>query len=76
MKTPETVLYEIFREILRESRQFEAAQLLVIAAPAVIDLLLDEESTGLADLESFVGVPIRLQAETQYSQEQFDVVLT
>ena len=76
LKTPETVLYEIFREILRESRQFEAAQLLVIAAPAVIDLLLDEESTGLADLESFVGVPIRLQAETQYSQEQFDVVLT
>ena len=75
LKTPETVLYEIFREILREARQFEAEQLLVIAAPAVVDRLLDEEAAGLADLERFIGVPIRLQAETQYSQEQFDVVL-
>jgi ribonuclease G len=41
----------------------------------VIDRLLDEESINLAELEQFIGRPIRLQAETLYTQEQYDVVL-
>ena len=75
LKTPETVCYEIFREILREARQFDAQQLLVLAAQEVIDLLLDEESTSLAELESFIAKPIKLQVESLYTQEQYDVVL-
>jgi len=75
LKTPETVCYEIFREILREARQFDAQQLLVLAAQEVVDLLVDEESTSLAELESFIGKPIRFQAEMLYTPEQFDVVL-
>lgn len=75
LKTPETVCYEIFREILREARQFDAQQLLVLASQEVVDLLLDEESTSLAELESFTGKPIKLQVESLYTQEQFDVVL-
>lgn len=75
LKTPETVCYEIFREILREARQFDAQQLLVLASQEVVDLLLDEESTSLAELESFIGKPIKLQVESLYIQEQYDVVL-
>jgi len=41
----------------------------------LVDLLLDEESTSLAELESFIGKPIKLQVETLYTQEQYDVVL-
>ena len=74
LRTPETVCYDIFREILRVTRQFEVKELRVLAAQAVVDRLLDEESTGLADLETQIGKPIRLQAETLYGQEQFDVV--
>jgi len=74
LKTPETVCYEIFREILREARQFEAKELRVLASQEVIGLLLDEESTSLAELEGQIGKPIRLQAEALYNQEQFDVV--
>jgi ribonuclease G len=73
--TAETVCYEIFREILREARQFDAQQLLVLASHSVIDLLLDEESTSLAELEEFIAKPIKLQVENEYTQEQFDVVL-
>jgi ribonuclease G len=36
---------------------------------------VDEESTHLAELEEFIGKPIRLQAEVLYTQEQYDVVL-
>ncbi len=75
VKTAETACYEIFREILREARQFDAKQLLVLAAQEVIDLLVDEESNSLAELEDFIDVPIRLQVEALYTQEQYDVVI-
>jgi len=75
VKTTATVCYEIFREIVRESRQFEAQKLLVMASQEVVDLVLDEESSSLAELEEFIGKPIRFQVESLYTQEQFDVVL-
>ncbi len=75
LKTPETVCFEIFREILREARQFDAQQYLVLASQEVVDMLLDEESTSIAELEEFIGKPIKLQVETLYTQEQFDVVM-
>lgn len=75
IKSAESVCYEIFREILREQRQFDAQKLLVVAAQNVVDMLLDEESTSVAELEEFIGIPIRFQVETTYTQEQYDVVL-
>jgi ribonuclease G len=48
--------------------------LLVLASQQVVDLLLDEESTSLAELEDYIGKTIKLQVESLYSQEQFDVV--
>jgi len=75
MKTAITVCYEIFREILREARQFGAKELLVLAAQDVVDLFLDEESESLAELQQFINLPIRFQVENLYTQEQFDVVL-
>jgi ribonuclease G len=75
VKTAETVTYEIFREITRAVRQFEAARLLVIASPKVVARITDEESSAVAELEEFLGKSIRFQADEQYLQEQFDVVL-
>ncbi|MGF1528620.1 MAG: ribonuclease G [Candidatus Competibacterales bacterium] len=75
VKTAETVCYEIFREIIREARQYEARQYLVLAAQEVIDLMLDEESDSVAELEAMVNVQLKLQAEVLYTQEQYDVVL-
>lgn len=75
LKSPETVCYEIFREILREARAYENDKLLVLAAQEVVDRLLDEESASVADLEEFIGKTIQFQVELMYSQEQFDVIL-
>lgn len=75
LKTAETTCYEIFREIMREARQFDVETLLVLASQEVVDRLVDEESAHLAELEEFIGKPIRLQAEALYTQEQYDVVL-
>ncbi len=71
----ETVCFEIFREIIRQSRQFEFAEALVLAHQEVIELLLDEQAPSLATLEEQTGKSIRLQPEALYVQDQFDVVL-
>jgi ribonuclease G len=75
IKTPDTVCYEIFRDILREARQFDTEKLLVLASPEVIETLVDEESASFAELEAFIGKPITLQVESMYSREHYDVVL-
>jgi ribonuclease G len=75
VKTAETVCYEVFREIVRQARQFECQQLMVLAHQDVIERLLDEESSALGELELVTGKPIRLQTESLYSVDQYDVVL-
>ena len=75
VRTPETVCHEIFREIVRQSRQFQSKELLILAHQNVIDRLLDDESAVLAELEHQVGRPIRLQVEALYGFDQYDVVL-
>ena len=64
-----------FREIMRQARQFECRQLMVLAHQDVIERLLDEESSALGELELITGVPIRLQTESLYAVDQYDVVL-
>ncbi len=75
IKTAETICYEIFRELLREARQYSPRQFVVLAAPEVVDVMLDQESNSVAQLEAFIGIPIKFQAETLYTREQYDVVL-
>ncbi|MDF2445064.1 MAG: cytoplasmic axial filament protein CafA [Moraxellaceae bacterium] len=76
VKTAETVCYEIFREILREARAYDAANgYRVVANQKIIDRLLGEESGAVADLEAFIGKPIKFSVEALYNQEQYDIVL-
>jgi ribonuclease G len=75
VKTPETVCYEVFREIMRVARAYENDSLLVIASQEVVDRLLDEEAATVSNLEELVGKHIGFQVEPMYTTEQFDVVL-
>ncbi len=73
--TAETVCFEIFREVIRQSRQFEFDEALILAHQDVIEVLLDEQAGALAELAEQTGKSIRLQTEALYLQDQFDVVL-
>jgi RNAse G (EC 3.1.4.-) len=75
LKTPDTVCYEIFREILRQHRAYDTETYLVLASQSVVDHLLDEVSDHVAELEDFIGKTVRFQVEPLYTPEQFDVVL-
>jgi len=75
VKTPETVAHEIFREVVRQGRQFASKELLVLASQTVVDHLLENESGSIAELEQQVSRPLRVRAESLYGVDQFDVVL-
>ncbi len=47
----------------------------MIASPKVVGKITEEESAAVAELEEFLGKSIRFQADEQYAQEQYDVVL-
>jgi ribonuclease G len=75
LKTPQTICYEVLREIVRADRQFNAKEYRILASQKVVDLFLEEESGSLTQLGDFIGKPISMQVETAYSQEQYDVLL-
>lgn len=75
VKTPRTVCYDILREILTEARSFNPKEFRVIAHPRVVEMFLDEESTHLAGLSTFIGKPISLHADQVSSPEHYDIVL-
>ncbi|MDD5228427.1 MAG: ribonuclease G [Methylococcales bacterium] len=75
LKTAESICLEIFREIIREVRQYNVQQILVLASNEVVEMLLDEKADMLSDLEAFLNVRIKFRSESGYNQEQYDVVL-
>jgi len=75
VKTARSVCYDILREILRESRQFNPKEFRVVASASVVEMLLDEEGQHLAGLSDFIGKPISLSAESAMNPEQYDIVL-
>jgi ribonuclease G len=75
LKTAQTICYEIFREITRDSREYENVSYRVLASESVIDMLLNEEQISLANLQEFINARIELQVETLYMQDEYDVVM-
>jgi len=75
LKTVETVCFEILREIVRFNRAYDSDKFIVYAAPAVSESLINDEYHNLAELEVFIGKQIKIETESLYNQEQFDVVM-
>lgn len=76
MKTIQTVCYEIFRSLQRESQYISPANTYrVLASPALVEMLIDEASEAWIHLQQELGKPISLTAESSYTQEQFDIIL-
>ena len=74
VKSAESISYEILRDILRAARAYECDSLQVLASPSVIEHLLDEDSSQVADLEKFIGRTIQFRVESLYPLEQFDII--
>jgi len=75
VKTAQTICYDIFREIMRDSREYEDVSYRILASEKVIDMLLNEEQMSLANLQEFINAKIELQVETLYMPDEYDVVM-
>ncbi len=76
IKSSETVCLEIFREIMRCARTYNAPKKFTVVAHAnVIDRLLSSEADVVADMEYMLGRQISFEVEPMYTQEQYDIVL-
>jgi ribonuclease G len=76
VKSTETLSLEMVREVVRESKAYpEAVGFMMIASSHIIDYLMEEESTMLAELEAQLGRPIKLKADTEMNPDQFEIIL-
>ncbi|MES1924810.1 Rne/Rng family ribonuclease [Salinisphaera sp. T31B1] len=75
IKTGETVCFAMFREMTRLARSNGTTELLILAAPDIIGLLLDELAEAFHAVCRDTGLGVRLQAESLYTPEQFDLVV-
>ncbi|MBW0454242.1 MAG: Rne/Rng family ribonuclease [Candidatus Kinetoplastibacterium crithidii] len=74
IKTSRTICYEILREVVKESKQFNPKEFRIIASQKIVDMFL-EESQYLTIIEDQIKKPISLIVENGYYQEQYDIAL-
>jgi ribonuclease G len=74
VKSPATVLYEVYREIRRVSGAVGRERLVVCnVAPAVADLMFDDESDYLDEMERRLAIKIAINTDYTLHQERFTV---
>ncbi|MFA4873977.1 MAG: Rne/Rng family ribonuclease [bacterium] len=74
LKSPNTICYEIFREVCREAPSIKGRQIMVCCHPSVAGMLYDEERAYLEQLEERFSKRIEVKSISDYHVEQFDVV--
>ena len=73
VKTKETVAFEIFREIERESRRASVKSTIVNCHPRVAAWIYDEESEMLEYLERKHSVRVSFKTQSEYHIEQYEI---
>ncbi len=74
-KSPTTICYQLFRDVVAEARAYPCEKLMVIAHPDIIDRLLGEESDNVTRVEQFLGKEISLKSDAAFQAGQYEVVL-
>jgi len=69
----QTICYNIFREILRESNDMAGVKISLRVNPEIADLLHGEQSQIIVDLERIIGKQIVIYPSPQLHMEEFDI---
>ena len=73
LKSPNSICYDIFREIIRESQKTKGKQITVCANPSIAGLLYNEERKFLEDVEKTLKKTIVIKEIPDFHQEQFEI---
>jgi ribonuclease G len=72
VKSPQTICYEIFRKVKKTAR-LGAQKIVIVAHPAVAELLSDEERQGIEDIEAQYGSKIIVTDDPNLHQENYEI---
>ena len=70
-----TIIYEILRELHRELADLPAGHITLLAHPDIAGLLIDEERTGIDELEQRYGRHIAINSRPGFHIEQFEIAV-
>lgn len=73
LKSKQTVVYEIFRQLLNRGKNLLEPNIMVHAHPEVVDLVYGEEHGNLAKVEEQLKKQITVRPRGSFHQEQFDI---
>ncbi len=74
VKSRQTMVYEIFRQLRRDIGGLPGNQIMLLVHPEIASLICDEERCEIDDLETRFGKQIAITARFDYHQEQFDIL--
>src|SRR3989338_4873652 len=74
IKSSTTICYEIFREIARVAISEPGKKIMVSVHPDVADMLYDEESAGIEELEKICQKKVIIKTDFDNHIEQYDIV--
>lgn len=70
-----TIIYEILRELHRELVDLPAGPVTLLAHPQVAALLVDEERSGLDELEQRFKRSVRINPHSEFHIEQYEIAM-
>ena len=70
---PDTIYFEVYREILRKSEKIDINGITIHAHQCVIDIFQNNKAPDLKELEKNIGIPINFQVELEFVQDQFEI---
>lgn len=73
LKSKQTIVYDIFRELLTRGKNLSEPNIVVHAHPEVVDLVYGEEQDNLAKVEEKLKKHIMVRPRGSFHQEQFDI---
>lgn len=73
LKSKQTIVYEIFRQLLNRGKNLFEPSIMVHAHPEVVDLVYGEEHENLTKIEEQLKKQITVRPRGSFHQEQFDI---
>lgn len=73
LRSKQTIVYEIFRQLLNRGKNLFEPSIMVHAHPEVVDLVYGDEHENLVKIEEQLHKQITVRPRGSFHQEQFDI---
>ena len=75
VKTMETQIYALFRDLIHEAKEYKPKELIIVGSNDLIDYIREEESMTFSDLQILLKTEIRLQSSNEYPSGKYEIMV-